>query len=457
MDIFENFKLYANSKIKLYRKIYNSIVEAIDSKSLKTGTKLPSIRNLSTSIQASKNSVTKAYELLEKDGYIYSIPKSGYYAKSPNENVSELIKEENPENEIPTVDSICKEYVPSGDVFDANSLLENSKSNTIILSDAFSNHHIEETTLKASALETKKNNTVILSSGDTYSRENLEKNISSLDAYLKESFNNVLTNQRDRLNQNSDPFGDESIRISFSAFLYKETNIDVNPSDLIIDSGIKNQLRNILDLPYIKKLKEENEKMQRGQGLLKVAEELSSPAKKVKPSILFAKNPGEHIKEIFQNAGFECFESDAIFQDNGLSIMEEHNVTIVFISPLDIIGRPEWQIKNGYKNYHEWLKNKNHLMIEHDSSLIPNENRKLYPTFRAIKSNPQIIFIKSLEFILSKGLNSSCTILPQNLLEEYKEKYRCYGCMLPLINQLTLSNLIISGKLYSYLDNLKTL
>ena len=74
---FDSFILDKDSKIKLYRQLYNSIVEAIENNSLKSGSKLPSIRELSDSISASKNTITKAYALLEKDGYIFSIPKSG--------------------------------------------------------------------------------------------------------------------------------------------------------------------------------------------------------------------------------------------------------------------------------------------------------------------------------------------------------------------------------------------
>ena len=100
---FDSFILDKDSKIKLYRQLYNSIVEAIENNSLKSGSKLPSIRELSDSISASKNTITKAYALLEKDGYIFSIPKSGYYTKNPNEDSESLKTKKDTEEIIPTV------------------------------------------------------------------------------------------------------------------------------------------------------------------------------------------------------------------------------------------------------------------------------------------------------------------------------------------------------------------
>lgn len=46
---------------------------------LTTGSKLPSVRQLAEQFSCSKNTVIRAYNELEKDHFIFSIPKSGYY------------------------------------------------------------------------------------------------------------------------------------------------------------------------------------------------------------------------------------------------------------------------------------------------------------------------------------------------------------------------------------------
>ena len=87
----------------------------IESGELPLGTKLPSIRNLSEDYKISRNTVTKAYSELEKDGYIYSLVKSGFFVKNPNEaspsdsnEVKSSPVEAEEDSEIPTVNSILK-------------------------------------------------------------------------------------------------------------------------------------------------------------------------------------------------------------------------------------------------------------------------------------------------------------------------------------------------------------
>ena len=66
-------------KTPLYQQIYQSVREAIESGSLKKGSKLPSIRSLSEDRGISKTTVIGAYEQLCVEGYIVSEPQRGYF------------------------------------------------------------------------------------------------------------------------------------------------------------------------------------------------------------------------------------------------------------------------------------------------------------------------------------------------------------------------------------------
>ena len=66
-------------KTPLYRQIYMSVRKSNETGSLKKGTKLPSIRRLSTDLDVSKTTVNGAYEQLCAEGYISNRPRSGYY------------------------------------------------------------------------------------------------------------------------------------------------------------------------------------------------------------------------------------------------------------------------------------------------------------------------------------------------------------------------------------------
>jgi len=62
-----------------YTEIMEEIKIRLTEGSLNAGDKLPSVRQLSEDFSCSKNTVIKAYEELEKEHVIYSIPKSGFY------------------------------------------------------------------------------------------------------------------------------------------------------------------------------------------------------------------------------------------------------------------------------------------------------------------------------------------------------------------------------------------
>lgn len=71
--------LSENTKVPLYLQIYEYIKSSILSNEIVPGEKLPSLRNLSDTLNVSITTVDLAYAQLNVEGYIYSKPQSGYY------------------------------------------------------------------------------------------------------------------------------------------------------------------------------------------------------------------------------------------------------------------------------------------------------------------------------------------------------------------------------------------
>lgn len=83
--------IISNSNNKpIYEQIYIHIKTLIISGELKNGELLPSIRNLAKDLRISVITTKRAYEELEKDGYIYSVTGKGFYVA---ENNIEIIRE----------------------------------------------------------------------------------------------------------------------------------------------------------------------------------------------------------------------------------------------------------------------------------------------------------------------------------------------------------------------------
>lgn len=76
----------------IYDQIYSQIKSQIISGALKEDEMLPSIRGLAKDLRISFITTKRAYEELEKDGFLYTVPGKGCFVAPKN---VELLREEN--------------------------------------------------------------------------------------------------------------------------------------------------------------------------------------------------------------------------------------------------------------------------------------------------------------------------------------------------------------------------
>lgn len=86
-----NLLLDNRSGVPIYTQIYNQIRAQITDGSLNADEALPSIRNLAKDLRISVITTKRAYEELEKDGYIYTVAGKGSFVSELNMN---LVREE---------------------------------------------------------------------------------------------------------------------------------------------------------------------------------------------------------------------------------------------------------------------------------------------------------------------------------------------------------------------------
>ena len=88
MNIFLDNK----SGSPIYDQIYTQIKNLIISGELNENEPLPSIRNLAKDLRISVVTTKRAYDELEKEGFIYTLPAKGCFVAPKN---TELLREEN--------------------------------------------------------------------------------------------------------------------------------------------------------------------------------------------------------------------------------------------------------------------------------------------------------------------------------------------------------------------------
>ena len=73
------FTLNLQSRLPIYEQLYQNVVRLTALGVLSPGEKLPPVRTLASELGINPNTVQKAYQMLERDGLIYSLSGKGSY------------------------------------------------------------------------------------------------------------------------------------------------------------------------------------------------------------------------------------------------------------------------------------------------------------------------------------------------------------------------------------------
>lgn len=92
------------SGIPIYEQIYSQIKAQIIGGSLKEDDSLPSIRNLAKDLRISVITTKRAYDELEREGFIYTVAAKGCFVAPKN---VELLREEN----LKKIESLMEEIL----------------------------------------------------------------------------------------------------------------------------------------------------------------------------------------------------------------------------------------------------------------------------------------------------------------------------------------------------------
>ena len=79
------FQLDLKSRKSIYEQVIDNLKELIMTEVLESGSKLPSVRELSKQITVNPNTVQKAFKELEREGFIYKVKGRGTFV-SPRQD-----------------------------------------------------------------------------------------------------------------------------------------------------------------------------------------------------------------------------------------------------------------------------------------------------------------------------------------------------------------------------------
>lgn len=64
----------------IYEQVRDGLRQLLVTGAISPGDKLPSVRNMAAQLAINPNTIQRAYEALEQEGYVYSVPGKGSFA-----------------------------------------------------------------------------------------------------------------------------------------------------------------------------------------------------------------------------------------------------------------------------------------------------------------------------------------------------------------------------------------
>ncbi len=94
----------------IYEQVRDGLRQMLMTGGILSGEKLPSVRALATQLTINPNTIQRAYEALEQEGYVYSVVGRGTFAAERSD-----IKEQRREDLFRTFETVAKELLFLGE------------------------------------------------------------------------------------------------------------------------------------------------------------------------------------------------------------------------------------------------------------------------------------------------------------------------------------------------------
>ncbi len=104
------FSIDVFSRVPVYEQIIKQAEDYVSNGLLRSGDKIPSVRNLSVSLSVNPNTIQKAFSELDLRGIIFSVPGKGCFV---TENAKEIVNKKKRER-LDELSSLIKELKIAG-------------------------------------------------------------------------------------------------------------------------------------------------------------------------------------------------------------------------------------------------------------------------------------------------------------------------------------------------------
>lgn len=387
----------------LYEYLYKQIKQDINAGKLAPREKLPSKRSLAKHLNISTITVENAYSQLMAEGYIYSVPKSGFY-------VSDIIANNiKPDNDFRGISGLTADWT------------NHQKAKKPVYNTAIRPNQGITGGLVCEAEDRAVSNECIIDFVSNYTApENFPFTI------WTKLMREILAENKDKLMIKSPSTGVYQLRSAIADYLYQFRGIDASPEQIVVGAGTEYLYGLIIQLL--------------GHDRIYAVED-----------------PGyRKISRIYEANRVKCVHIP--LDDQGLNIeaLERSYADVVHISPSHHF--PTGLVTPVSRRYEllSWAsKTKDRYIIEDDYDSEFRLLGKPIPALQSIDVSQKVIYMNTFSKSLSSTIRISYMVLPKDLMERYKKELSFYACTVSNFEQYTLAKFIELGYLEKHINRMR--
>lgn len=241
----------------------------------------------------------------------------------------------------------------------------------------------------------------------------------------KKTVRKVLSDRENELLGRSPNQGLEELREEIAHYLRRSADMNVTSEQIIIGAG---------------------------------AEYLYSLALQLlgKSRIFALENPSyEKIRKVYTANGVKT--QMLALGKNGIktSELQRTSATVLHITPFNSFPSEVTANVSKRLEYLKWAENRDGYIIEDNYASELTVSKKNEDTVFSLSSGGRVIYINTFSHTIAPSIRAGYMALPQNLLEQFKEKLGFYACTVPVLDQFVLCELIKSGDFERHINKVR--
>ena len=238
---------------------------------------------------------------------------------------------------------------------------------------------------------------------------------------LAKTMRRVLSEYDRRILVKAPGTGCPELKVAIAAYLSRSRGIEIDPEQIIIGSGAEYLYGLIVQLAG-------------------------------KDSIFALEDPCyEKIRQVYEANGARCtflkMGSDGIVSEE----LERCNAAALHVTPYHSYPSGITASASKRHEYAAWAEKNGAYIIEDDyNSEFSAQLRQIDTIFSLVPQ--RVIYVNTFTKTLAPSMRMGYMVLPEQLLQRYKEKLDFYSCTVPVFEQYTLAEFINSGDFERYIN-----